>query len=46
MGCFSVFHLDVTCKFCLNELGQIRDVCSFEDIGQSRFHVNLNAHNC
>ena len=32
----------------LNDLGQIHEVCSFEDIGQSRFHAKLfkNAHNC
>ena len=25
----------------LNDLGQISEVCSFEDIGQSRFHAKL-----
>ena len=31
----------------LNDLGQIRDVSSFEDNGQFGFHAKLfNAHNC
>ena len=44
-GCFSVFYLDVTFRTLqepfLDDLGEIRDVCSFEDIGQSRFYATL-----
>ena len=42
-GLFSCFLFECNLKNSiikafLNDLGQIRDVCSFEDIGQSRFH--------
>ena len=43
-GCFSVFYLDVTYRTLIafeNVLGEIRDVCSFKDIRQSRFHAKL-----
>ena len=43
-GCFSVFYLDVTYRTLIafqNGFGEIRDVCSFEDIRQSRFHAKL-----
>ena len=43
MGCFSVFYFVVIRAF-LNDLGQIRDVCSFEDIGESCFHVQIIAN--
>ena len=43
-GCFSVFYLDVTYRNLIafqNDLGEIRDVRSFEDVRQSRFHAKL-----
>ena len=41
---FSVFYLHVTYRTLIafqNGLGEICDVCSFEDIRQSRFHAKL-----
>ena len=43
-GFFSVLYLDVTYRTLIdfqNGLGEIRDVCSFEDIRESRFHAKL-----
>ena len=41
MGYFSAFHLDVTWRTFQNGVSQLRDIFSFEDIGQSRFHAKL-----